>query len=192
MRGLGACNSSKRARHLPFNPPPNYAGEWPPKHWPNNHMKFQENDHIAVHSQPVWRDRTDFIFHAYCGSKNGRNEWEQLWGKKVAPSCYVVCCIPFFVYDVALGDEVEIDTNHVLKRVVNKSGQLTFRVWFGEQGAAIRKKMVLEMETMDLLMEWSSYNLLGLSVQQDRAQLLADYLQLRENEGLLKYETGQS
>ena len=38
--------------------------------------------------------------------KDGKNEWEQLWGKEVGPQRCIVCCIPFFVYDVALGDEV--------------------------------------------------------------------------------------
>lgn len=27
------CNASKGARDYPVNPPPGYAGAWPPKHW---------------------------------------------------------------------------------------------------------------------------------------------------------------
>lgn len=29
------CNSSKRDRMVPYNPPPRYTGAWPPRHWPD-------------------------------------------------------------------------------------------------------------------------------------------------------------
>lgn len=154
-------------------------------------MKYQAGEHVAVHSFPIWRDRANFVFAAHQGTKDGKNEWEQLWGQEVAPQRCVVCCIPFFVYDVALGDEVEIDYNFILQRVVRSSGQVTFRVWFGGQDAAKRQDLVREIEAMKPLMEWSSENLLALSVTEAEAQQLADYLQLRENEGLLQYETGR-
>jgi hypothetical protein len=103
-----------------------------------------------------------------------------------------LCCIPFFVQDVALGDEVETDGEFVLLRVVRPSGQVTFRVWFGGQDATRRDGLVREIAAMKPLMEWSSENLLALSVPAAEAQQLADYLQLHENEGLLQYETGRS
>jgi hypothetical protein len=155
-------------------------------------MKYEAGEHVAVHSDPIWRDRANFVFAAHQGTKDGKNEWEQLWGQQVAPQRCVVCCIPFFVHDVALGDEVEIDTNFVLQRVVRSSGQVTFRVWFGDQDVAARQRVVREIEAMNRLMEWSSENFLALSVLEVDAQQLADYLQLRENESLLQYETGRS
>lgn len=155
-------------------------------------MKFQTGEYEATHSSPVWRDRANFVFAAHLGIKNGQNEWEQLWGKKVAPQRFVLCCIPFFVRDVALGDEVETDADFVLQRVVRPSGQATFRVWLGDQENATRQNLVREIEAMKLSLEWSSANLLALSVLEGEAQKLADYLQLRENEGVLQYETGSS
>lgn len=155
-------------------------------------MKYQAGEHVAVHSDPIWRDRSNFVFAAHQGTKDGKNEWEQLWGQEVAPQRCIVCCIPFFVRDVALGDEVEIDANFVLQRVVRPSGQVTFRVWFGGQEATTRQDLVQDIEAMKPLMEWSSENLLALSVPEAEAQRMADYLQLRENEGLLQYETGRS
>ena len=91
-----------------------------------------------------------------------------------------------------LGDEVEIDANFVLQRVVRSSGQVTFRVWFGGQNATTRQELVREIEMMKPLMEWSSENLLALSVSEADAQGLADHLQLREQRGFLQYETGRS
>lgn len=69
---------------------------------------------------------------------------------------------------------------------------MTFRVWFGDQENATRQNLVREIEAMNLSLEWSSANLLALSVQEGESQKLADYLQLRENEGVLQYETGRS
>lgn len=153
---------------------------------------FQPGDYVAVHENPVWRDKANFIIRAYLEENEGRNEWEQLWGQEVAPQRCVVCCTPFFVYDVALGDEVEIDANFVLQRVVRSSGQVTFRVWFGGQDTTTRQELVREIEAMKPLMEWSSENLLALSVPEAEAQQLADYLHSREQQGLLQYETGRS
>lgn len=155
-------------------------------------MKFKVGEYEAIHSSPVWRDRSNFVFAAHLGIKNGKNEWEQLWGQKIAAQKFILCCIPFFVHDVALGDEVETDGDFVLQRVVRPSGQTTFRVWFGVKNPEIRQVLVREIEAIKPFMEWSSENLLALSATGNEAQRLADLLQLRENEGLLQYETGRS
>lgn len=170
-RPLGFLNYFVNGRH--------HAGE-------SERMKYQAGEHVAVHSDPIWRDRANFVFAAHQGTKDGKNEWEQLWGQQVTPQRCVVCCIPFFVHDVALGDEVEIDANFVLLRVVRPSDQVTFRVWFDGQDATTRQNLVSEIEAIKPQMEWSSENLLALSVPETEAQHLADHLQLRENEGLLQ------
>lgn len=155
-------------------------------------MKYQAGEYEAVHQSPVWRDRANFVFAAHLGVKDGKSEWEQLWGQKTASHRFVLCCIPFFVHDISLGDEVETDADFVLQRVVRSSSQITFRVWFGGQDAMKRQELAREIEVMKPLMEWSSENLLVLSVPEAGARQLADYLQLRENEGVLQYETGRS
>ena len=155
-------------------------------------MKYQAGEYVAVHQSPIWRDRANFIFFAHLGMKDGKNEWEQLWGQQTAPQRFVLCCIPFFVQDIALGDEVETDANFILQQVARSSGQVTFRVWFGGQEAATRQELVREIEALKPLMEWSSENLLALSVPETEAQRFADYLHLREQRGLLQYETGRN
>ena len=127
------------------------------------------------------------------GTKDGKNEWEQLWGKKTETHRFILCCIPFFAHDIALGDEVETDPDFVLQRVVHHAGQTTFRVWFVAQGTATREALVREIEAMKPLMEWSSENLLALSVPDgEEAQKIADYLQACEKQGVLQYETGRT
>lgn len=107
-------------------------------------MKFQPGDYEAVHLQPAWGELVDFVFVAYLGFNEGRNEWEQFWGRRTAEYRFMVCCIPFFANDIDLGDEVETDADWVVQRVVRKSGHVTFRVWFGEQNAATREAVLGE------------------------------------------------
>lgn len=85
----------------------------------------------AVHQEPVWRDRSNFVIAAAVPG-GGDTETEQLWGRQIDERRFEICCIPFFVYDLALGDVVETDGDYIVERVVEPSGRYVFRVWFGE------------------------------------------------------------
>ncbi|WP_083300712.1 DUF4265 domain-containing protein [Jeongeupia sp. USM3] len=154
-------------------------------------MKFQSGDFEAVHASPIWRDSANVIFAAHLGEVDGRNEWEQLWGEIISPGNVKLCCIPFFAYGLALGDVVEIDDDYVVSRVVQRSDQLTFRVWFGDASERGKQLCVETVNNFPALIEWSSENLLAVSVSSQKAQQFADYLQRCEGEGFLQYESGQ-
>jgi hypothetical protein len=151
----------------------------------------------AVHPEPAWRERADFIIDAKL-PKGRRLQWEQLWARQVGPYRFEVCCIPFFVYDLALGDEVETgehgDERYVLQQVSRTSGHYTFRVWFGSDHPPSATEEVLnEVERLGCLFEWYSDNLLALDAPTDTlAQALADLLYAREQRGELEYETGRT
>lgn len=157
-------------------------------------MKYKVGEYEATHSNPIWRDRSNFIFVAHLGVKEGKNEWEQLWGKKTdVPQRFILCCIPFFAKDISLGDEVETDKDFIFKRVIRHSGQTTFRIWFGGQSIKTRKDLISAIKSMEHLMEWSSENLLAISVLNEaKALKLANYLKFNEEKGLLQYETGKT
>src|SRR6185312_6187921 len=76
---------------------------------------------IATHHQPVWRSRANFIVAA----KVDDTHWEQLWTQRLEHNQYLICCIPFFVYDLALGDVVSTQPRdskqYVVEQVVNPS-----------------------------------------------------------------------
>lgn len=155
---------------------------------------FQAGDYVAVHNSPVWRDKANFIIRAYLEEKNNRSEWEQLWAIRLDEKRFSICCIPFFAFDLALGDEVETDDSYIVQRVVAASGQYTFRVWFGDSTyPGIRDEVVKHMESLTVEVEWSSENLLALSAfDAEQAQQVADYLHSRQSAGHLIYETGKS
>ena len=107
-----------------------------------------------------------------------------------------MCCIPFFVYDIARGDVVVTSTKggrkYVVAKVVEPSGRFVFRVWFGESFDP-RDEIADELMRLGSLIEWSSRNLLAVdAVDHEHAQLVADFLAEREHAGQLIYETGRS
>jgi hypothetical protein len=159
---------------------------------------------IATHSDPVWRDRANFILMARLDDVD-EVRWEQLWARRLAANSFEICCIPFFAYDLALGDEVETGVDGefewVVQRVVKDAGQYTFRVWFGDvprlsgdlhHHHETYHEVLNRLVELGCLSEWSSSNLLAVSVAADRSRAVADYLwELEQSKGIV-YETGRS
>jgi hypothetical protein len=143
----------------------------------------------AVHETPVWRDRADFVIGAPI---HDAERAEQLWARQVGEQRFEICCIPFFIKDVALGDVVETDAEYDVTRVVERSGRYVFRVWFGESFHP-RQKVADELSELGALLEWSSANLLAVdAVDRPHAQVIADYLEAQERADRLRYDTGRS
>jgi hypothetical protein len=148
-------------------------------------------DYVAVHREPALRSKANYIFRARIERSGDNVEWEQLWGRKLAENVLELCCIPFFLYDVHLGDIVLIDEKSVLVAVISSAGQRTFRVWFLRSDTEERRAMIHELEQAGPI-EWSSDNLVAVSVEAGRSQAVADLLSEAERLGVLEYETGQS
>lgn len=150
-------------------------------------MRAEQVD--AVHEEPVWRERSNFIIGAPL-PEDGRAE--QLWVRQVSGQRFEICCIPFFLYDVALGDVVETDDAYNLVRVVDRSGRFVFRIWFGESFHP-RQQVADELAERGALLEWSSPNLLAVDASDEtHAQEIADYLAEQEQAERLMFETGRS
>lgn len=151
---------------------------------------------FVVHQDPVWRARSNFIISAELPEKDRPRRFEQLFARQVGEDRFEVCCIPFFLYDIALGDVVvtspTADRKYVVKGVIEPSGRYVFRVWFGESFQP-RGEIADELKSLGSLIEWSSSNLLGIdAVDGEHAQLVADHLAEHEKAGHLIYETGRS
>lgn len=151
---------------------------------------------FVAHQEPVWRERSNFIINAELSEKDRPWRFEQLYVRQVSDDRFEVCCIPFFLYDVALGDIVATspkgDRKYVVTNVVQPSGRYVFRVWLGESLQA-PDEIVEQLKALGSLVEWSSRNLLAVdAVDQEHAQLVANYLAERERAQQLIYETGLS
>lgn len=151
-------------------------------------------EQFSVHREPVWRDRANFIINAPL-PEPGR--FEQLWTRQVSADTFELCCIPFFLYDVALGDIVqtkdEAGRRYVMSRVVTPSGRYVFRVHFDRSMLQNRDETVARLTELGAQLEWSSASLLAVDARDAaHGQEIADFLFDRENQGKLIYETGKS
>lgn len=152
---------------------------------------------FATHREPVWRPRANFIVNAIIPDEDeSQVQMEQLWVKKLTDDKFEMCCIPFFLYDIALGDVVstrpQLGRRYVVDRAVAESGRYVFRVWFGESDNPPRDEVAIRLEEMGSLLEWSSLNLLAVDTAGlPHAQMVADYLDGQQSRGLI-YETGRT
>src|SRR5262245_20420281 len=95
----------------------------------------------ADHLRPIWRERANFIIHGRIeDAPQGEKQQEQLWVRQVAPNEFEVCCIPFFLYNISLGDYVKtapLGEPYIVHEVTKRSPWLVYRVWFGKRPADV-------------------------------------------------------
>jgi hypothetical protein len=148
------------------------------------------------HLNPVWREKANFIIGAKCTNATAEdsNSWEQLWSRKISDDTFEICCIPFFLYDISLGDEVKTDQDYWINDVIKRSGHFTFRVWFGNStNPNIREEIIDRVNGLGCLFEWYSNNLLAIDAPtEDLAKQISGFLYEKEQIGLLIYETGRT
>jgi hypothetical protein len=154
---------------------------------------------IVVHDTPAWRDRANFLLAARINLDEPDNALtlEQLWARQLSSNTFEICCIPFFVYDLALGDHVTVDVDcdkrYLLKTVVHQAGHFTFRAWFNNEQTSLELPGVLERMGCGTERRWQTSRLLAIDAESDAlAQTVADLLYRQEQSGLLVYETGRS
>lgn len=141
-----------------------------------------ESDFIATHVHPAWRDKANYIFQCRIESKNDRNEWEQMWGTVIGDNTFMVCCIPFFVYGLSLGDIIKIDENRNFD-IVEKSMNTTIRIWTADVDVEKKSSFITKVLQLSDDAEMHSTDLIAVSVDNNRVTEMLDFL---------KFETGKS
>lgn len=115
------------------------------------------------------RERADFLIFSRIDIDRTGNEWEQLWVRRTGEQAFEVCCIPFFVYDVSLGDIVVTaprdGRDFVVDRVIKPSGHYTFRVWYTDDVPDRHEPPGLSsLARYGGLVEWHSRKLVAIDV----------------------------
>jgi len=152
---------------------------------------------VVQHLSPAWQTKADYLVHGRI--EEGINKkWEQLWAKDLKNGKYEICCIPFCIYDLALGDHVEINNKNTLGNVIKRSGNWTIRAWFGEisddqqdeEKTAVINKV---RNQLGCLVEWQSARMLAINVaSNETAKDVVQYLKEKQDHGDMVYETGWS
>ncbi len=134
---------------------------------------------IASHEQPACRADANFLIFADLSQDGMTDRWEQLWAHQLGEGEFRLCCIPFFAYGLALGDQVVTapsgDKKYVIQSTVARSGHIAYRVWFGdaENTDESRDRIEQYVRSKGWLSEWSSENLLAVDIpsEQDEADV---------------------
>ncbi len=144
-----------------------------------------EKPRYLTHQDPIWRDKANYILMAHV-----EDDLEQLWTQEISESTFMICCIPFFIYDVALGDIVEAVNNRVT-RVIERSGRYVFRVWLSPEGELEIVKIVQRLYEHGALVERSSRRMFAIDASNEAvATEIRQVLEKMQAEGLFEYETG--
>jgi len=147
------------------------------------------------HINPAWKEKLNFTIEANIDPDISQTQigHEQLFCRQISDYIFEVCCIPFFIYNISLGDEVKTDSNYSVIEVTKKSGHFTFRVWFGDsKSTTIRDDVIEKAKELLCPFEWYSCNLMAIDAPTDGfAKKISNYLQEKEDSGLLTYETGR-
>lgn len=153
------------------------------------------HEHFVTHESPLLGAEADLIVLAEVEADDeGVRHMEQLWCKRSGEGSAVMCCVPFFLYGVALGDEVAVEKDRtgrlVVGRVLRRSGRTVFRVILHSEEPYAREA-VQRLERWGAALEWwiDSYVALDLPSSEARARAAED-LDPLEASGLLEYEFG--
>lgn len=145
-----------------------------------------------VHREPAWGEHADSVVATPVTLTDGTAATEQLWARQVAEDLYELCCIPFFAFDLAMGDVVEVDANHRITRVVRPSGRYVFRVRLGTSAHALADT-IDRLEEAGGLLEWSGMSMIAVDARDAmHAQEVVDFLTERQDAGHLTYDVGRS
>jgi hypothetical protein len=158
------------------------------------------DDGVALHVEPVRRDRANFIIAADLADLGQPTvRFEQLWARKVTGDTFELCCIPFFTAGLMLGDVVRTrpagGRRYVVHEVVEPSGHGSYRVWFGDSPdpETTEAKVVQRLEELRCEFEWSDRHFLAIDIPTDKlSRTVGVFLARHERAGRLTFETGYS
>ncbi|WP_407554729.1 DUF4265 domain-containing protein [Streptomyces sp. Pv4-95] len=86
---------------------------------------------FIVHDEPANRPDPAHIAMVDLAPFGFRGQMEQIWLRPLGGELYEVCCLPFRVYGLALGDIVSLDADaRCINGVVRSSGNRLFRIFF--------------------------------------------------------------
>lgn len=130
-------------------------------------------------------------------ASSGSVKWEGLLARRLGPDRARLCAIPFWLYDLNLGDEVEVldsaEGAPVAARLMRDAGNFTFRVRReGSDGDDWRRGLMVDLERFECWFDVRSSGFLALSAPSVHAEAVANYLHAREQQGDLQFETGRT
>lgn len=144
------------------------------------------------HDTPAWQDQADYAIGARITEANWKDKYvsEQLAAQDLKNGTFMVCCIPFALFDLCLGDIVAVDKDINVKNVVTKGEYWGFRI--ATSSISQQEALLNVVGKIDnIYHEHFSEKLFAIAVQgSDGAQKIADNLRAaQEKSQIIQYET---
>ncbi|MFN8526229.1 MAG: DUF4265 domain-containing protein [Chloroflexota bacterium] len=150
-------------------------------------------DRSFAHAEPAWADQADAVFERPIWSGNGTTGMtESLACASQPDGSLVLCCVPFYTYNLALGDRFRPATYPLSQDevdVVERRGAVTFRVWLRPEATAEDRARIVPgiLDGVDAA-EWATPDLLAVSVLDTNAPSLFDRLLDARARGFVLFE----
>ena len=109
-------------------------------------------ENIITHDRP---DGADYVFHVNLQASNLPGKAEQLWGRKTERTGFVTLrSIPFFAYDLAPADVVELTSDGVVSKVAERSDRHVVRIGMRRDADSHHDRLHHELMSLQLPHEW--------------------------------------
>ncbi len=148
---------------------------------------------IKIHRHPIWRNIANYRLVMKIDDSE---ELEELWAKQRSDELFEICCIPFFVYDVNLGDLIKIvshEGKNLVLGVTKPSGHHTFRIALTSLAPIVKQQIEKAIADFGCQSEWFDERLISIDAPDDEtANNLAHWLETNHPRGGFDYETGRT
>jgi hypothetical protein len=161
------------------------------------HIQYEKSDgltdlNIKVHHHPAWRDRSDHLLRAPVDHAGEGNYFEQLWTRRIGDNRHEICCVPLFIYDLALGDIVEFYEGKVAAEsfaLVKPSGHETYWIWISDDCSARAMEQIRgQLLENELEHEGFGFKLLAVDLPPNKSKKILDEIFAKPAaDGLLEY-----
>ncbi len=145
------------------------------------------------HAQPVWRARANYRLAMKVDDSDHE---EELWVNKHSDELFEICCIPFFIYDVNLGDIIKIvphQNKNLVLGVQTPSNHHTFRIWFQTKSVDARERVLEALKEQNCDFEKFDDNLMSVDAPDDQtANALVRWMESSRARLGFDYETGRT
>ena len=145
---------------------------------------------IIQHVEPVWRERANYICQGIVEGAKDPPMREQLWARKLHGNEFEMCCIPYFLYNLALGDVVTLRERDIVDAVVRRSGRSVYRIWLADE-MVDRLQIHRDLASLGALQEWRTANLCSIDAADAAvSKAVMHYLTERASKRELEFEGG--
>jgi hypothetical protein len=133
-----------------------------------------------VHEQPVRRSGSNYITMVDLSRFGFPGLLEQMWLEPDQVGSFSVACLPFRVYGLALGDEVELNAEcNAISRLNRRSGHRVLRIFLAKsltenEFLGLRARLIAAIDAKSAASEWSGDRHLAVDVLPGES---VDYLQ---------------